>query len=138
MLEKYDAKILIAWGEALDGNKAIYSWLLKNGYPELAALSSAIHASRDALNWLLEHHPALAVLSNAIDGEKHAISWLVKNEQTLLLMFADACNKDHKAKRWLAERNLHALINIAEKVEVILKIQKQDRMDYHKMQFFKG
>lgn len=137
MLEKYDSKIILAWGAALDGNKEIFNWLLHNGYPELAALSSAIHSSRDALNWLLKHYPALGILSNAIDGEKHAISWLVKNEQTLLLMFADACNKDQKAKRWLAEHNLHALISIADKIQDILKQQKQDRVDYHKIQFFK-
>jgi len=138
MLEKYPAKIIIAWGEALDGNKKIYNWLLNNGYPELAALSSAIHASRDALNWLLEHEPRLAILSNAIDGEKHAISWLVKNQEELLLTFADACNDDKKAKRWLAERNLQALINIADKVFEILKQQRHDRVDYHKIKFFKG
>ncbi len=34
----YPPKILIAFGETISGNTEIFNWLLKNGYPELAAL----------------------------------------------------------------------------------------------------
>lgn len=45
----YDVKILMAFGESIRGNEKIYTWLLKNGYPELAALSSAIRGSDEAV-----------------------------------------------------------------------------------------
>jgi hypothetical protein len=50
---------------------------MKNGFPELAALSAAIHSDTDALDWLLNNgYPEFAVLSNAIDNEPIAIAWL--------------------------------------------------------------
>ncbi len=136
MIQKYPTKILIAFGEALDGNIEIYKWLLNNGFPELAALCSAIHASRDALSWLLKHHPILAILSNAIDGEKHAINWLIKHQQDFLLKFADACNSDQQAKKWFAENNLDIFNTLANKINEVLKQQKRDRFDYHKFNFY--
>lgn len=135
MLQKYPVKILIAFGEAIDGNVEIYKWLLNNGYPELAALTSAIHASRDALAWLLKNHPMLAILSNAMDREKYAINWLIKNNQDFLLKFAEACNNDQKARRWFAENNLEIFNLLAEKISEVLKQQKREHFDYHKFSF---
>ncbi|NTW45318.1 MAG: hypothetical protein HGB14_13045, partial [Anaerolineaceae bacterium] len=50
----YPPKILIAFAETLSGNTEIHQWLLSNGYPELAALSSAICGSDQALGWLMK------------------------------------------------------------------------------------
>jgi len=136
MLQKYPVKILIAFGEAINGNVKVYKWLLNNGYPELAALTSAIHASRDALSWLLKYHPILAILSNAIDGEKNAINWLIKHQQDFLLKFADACNSDKQAQKWFSENNLDVFNVLAGKINEVLKDQKRDRSDYHKFHFY--
>jgi len=51
----YPPKILIAFGEAINGNDKIFNWLLKNGYPELAALSKAIRGSDEAFRWLMQN-----------------------------------------------------------------------------------
>ena len=53
----YPPKILLAFGETFGntGDK-FQTWLLENGYPELAALSSGIKGSNDAIEWLLKNH----------------------------------------------------------------------------------
>ena len=55
MLE-YPAKILMAFGEtfSLEGEQ-FYTWLMENGYPELAALSSGIRGSNEAIEWLMKN-----------------------------------------------------------------------------------
>jgi hypothetical protein len=45
---EYDVKILLALSEAITGNKRLFNWLLKNDYPELAALSNSINSDREA------------------------------------------------------------------------------------------
>ena len=55
MLNRYPAKILVAFGEAIDGNEKIFKWLLENGYQELAALSKAIRGSEEAFEWLMKN-----------------------------------------------------------------------------------
>ena len=52
-MQNYPAKILVAFGEAVSGNKEIHDWLATNNYPELAALSAAIRGSDEAVQWLL-------------------------------------------------------------------------------------
>ena len=54
-LTEYPIKILVAFGEAIDGNDKIFMWLLKNGYTELAALSKAIRGSDEAFGWLMKN-----------------------------------------------------------------------------------
>ena len=54
-MQNYPAKILVAFGEAVGGNKEIHNWLLKNNYPELAVLSEAIRGSDEAVQWLLKN-----------------------------------------------------------------------------------
>ena len=68
----YPPKILIAFGQTFsDNGEEFQTWLLENGYPELAALSSGIRGSTEAINWLLKnkyHH--FAAFDDAIDKKK--------------------------------------------------------------------
>ena len=48
-LTDYDVKILVAFNESLKGKRKFTNLFINNGYPELAALSSAIHSDTDAL-----------------------------------------------------------------------------------------
>jgi len=90
----YPPKILMAFGETFDENEKIYNWLVQNGYPELAALSSAIRGSEDAFNWLMANKfPQLAALDGAIDKNPKAYEWLKNHKMDFLLVFADACNE---------------------------------------------
>jgi hypothetical protein len=42
---------------AVQGSDEAVDWLLKNGYPELAALDSAIDGDQKACEWLMHETP---------------------------------------------------------------------------------
>ena len=86
-MHNYPPKILIAFGEALDGNKKIYQWLFQNGYRELAALVSSIMAKDDAFDWLMKHYPRFAAFTHAIEGSTEALAWLTKYKYGFLIIF---------------------------------------------------
>ncbi|MEZ5146170.1 MAG: hypothetical protein R2759_03510 [Bacteroidales bacterium] len=78
-LNDYPVKILLAFGEAIDGNDKIFMWLLKNGFAELAALSKAIRGSEEAFQWLMKNgYPQFAALDMAIVNDQKAHKWLIK------------------------------------------------------------
>ncbi len=134
-LWEYDAKILMALGEAIDGNKKIFAWLLNNNYPELAAFTAAVHADEKALMWLIKHgYPHLAILSDAIDDEDKAKEWFKKYNLTFYLIFADACSVGGEAAmKWLQDHKYKVLMILAMKIKEVLKQQAFDHYDYHKM-----
>ena len=88
----YPAKIWLAFGEAVNGNIEIAEWLLKNGFPEVAAFAHAIRGSEEATAWLFKNkYYHLAALDAAIDENIQAYTWLQKNNHAFLVVFADAC-----------------------------------------------
>ena len=69
----YPPKILLAWAEAIKGNKEIRDWLIKNGYPELGLFTFALRNKRDAREWLVTnkfHH--LMALISGVEGDEEA------------------------------------------------------------------
>ena len=53
---------------------------MKNGYPELCALSNAIKGDREAKEWLMKNgFPQYAAFDSVIDEEEEAEKWLAKN-----------------------------------------------------------
>jgi len=94
----YPPKILMAFGETFgDEGENFYKWLLENGYPELAALSSGIRGSKEAIEWLLKNkYPQYAALDGAIDKQAGAYAWLRKFKFNFLTVFADALMKNKK------------------------------------------
>ena len=123
-LEKYDIKILLALNKSIAGRKDFFSWLLDNGYPELAAFSNAIRGDVEAMKWLFAHNYAwLAILSNAIDGEDEARVWIGKATHRCNLMFAMACREDVYAIRWLQQNDLQIFLMIAKEVAQVLDTQ---------------
>lgn len=132
-LTDYDTKVLIAFNLSLNGEKKFTNFLMENGFPELAALSAAIHSDTDALQWLLDHGwPEFAILSNAIDNEEHAIAWLDKYNCLFLSTFAAACRKDEEAIRWFAENDLDLFLIMIRNIQQILLHQAWDSSDVHK------
>ena len=89
----YPAKIWLAFGETFEGNQKIIDWLIKNGYPEVAALSHAMRGSDEAFTWLMsKKFLHLAALDSAITSEDpKAYKWLKTNKHLFLIVFADAC-----------------------------------------------
>ena len=134
-LLKYPPKILIAFGETIGENKRkdILQWLLKNGYPELAALSYAVQGSDEAVAWLMKNgFPELAALDAAIDEDQKAYEWLQKNNIPFHIVFADAVHGKGEAIEWFRQNKLNSLLAITQKI-------RQDRdnhtYDYHKLHF---
>ena len=132
-LTDYDVKLLVALDESLKGKRIFTDIFMENGYPELAALSAAIHSDTDALQWLLDNgYPEFAVLSNAIDGEEHAVLWLIEHRLDFLSVFAAACRQDDEAIKWFAERELLVFISLIRTIHDILRFQSWDSSDIHK------
>lgn len=133
-LSDYDVKLLVALNESLKGKRVFTDFFMNNGFPELAALSAAIHSDTDALQWLLNNgFPEFAILSNAIDGESHAVEWLIEHRLDFLSVFAAACRQDDAAIKWFADNNLFAFIMLIQTIHDILRFQSWDASDIHKM-----
>ena len=132
-LTDYDVKLFVAFNESLKGKSTFTDFFIQNGFPELAALSSAIHSDTEALQWLLNNgYPEFAILSNAIDGEEHAIEWLMNYKLDFLSVFAAACRQDDEAIKWFAEQNLLVFIMLIRTIHDILRFQSWDSSDIHK------
>ena len=74
-MQQYPAKILMALIETFkEEDNAFHAWLLGNGFPELAAFSSAVRGSDGAFAWLMQNKfYSLAALDGAIDNQEKAI-----------------------------------------------------------------
>lgn len=124
----------MAFGETFtDKGEHFYNWLLENGYPELAALSSGIRGSDEAIGWLMKNkYQHFAALDGAIDNKQGAYNWLMKYEYYFLAVFADAVNNKPEAIAWLKKKNLEIFIQIAEKIRYF---RDNQTFDYHKLHF---
>ena len=116
----YDPKVLMAFGETFSEEDGEFlNYLLNNGYPELAALSSGIRGSNEAVDWLFKNKFAhFAAFDNAVCGSIEAYSWLLDNDQNLLALLVDAINNDTKALAWLKKHNLEIFIHQVEPIIV--------------------
>ncbi|HTX87950.1 MAG TPA: hypothetical protein VMC08_03095 [Bacteroidales bacterium] len=132
-LLKYPPKVLVAWGETFFGNKELMSWLMSNGYPELAALSYAIQGSEDAFDWLMNNgFPHLAALDSAIDEDVNAYTWLRVNKYLFSLVFSDACHAKPYAVDWFNRHSLQVILRIAQRIN---ELRNSKTFDYHKLHF---
>ncbi|HAL64064.1 MAG TPA: hypothetical protein DCX03_02630 [Bacteroidales bacterium] len=128
----YDAKLILAFGETITGNKKILDWLLKNGYPDLAALSYSIRGSEEAFKFLLKYYPRLAALDAAIDNNEKAYLWLKEHNYHFNIIFADACHGKPEALKWLMDHQLEGFISVAEKIRYF---RENQYFDIHKPPF---
>ncbi len=99
---EYPIKILVAWGEAIDGRKNIRDWLAKNGYPELAVFCFALKNETSAQDWLVKNgYPQFVALIKAIEGQKEAQDWLFKYKFHTLVHIAAAADGNVDSQRFL-------------------------------------
>ena len=102
----YPVKILVAWGEAIDGKKNIRDWLAKNGYPELAVFCFALKNENSAQDWLVKNgYPQFVALIKAIEGDAKARDWLLKYKFEVLFHIAAAADGNVDSKRWLLHKD---------------------------------
>ena len=132
-LTHYDIKILLALVKSLHGEKRFFNFLLKNGYPELAAWSNAVRGDEDALHWLFNNgFDILGVLSNAIDNEKRAVQWVLQSKDPFLIHFSAACRQEKSGSRWLKDNNLDVFVIMADEIVVVLNTQIKDKMFWYR------
>ena len=133
LMLNYPPKIILAFGETISGNTEILTWLLKNGYGELAALSFAIRGSEDAFHWLMNNgYTHLAALDSAIDNDPKAYLWLKEHDFPFFVIFADACNGKKEALDFMVQKNLVGMLRVTQKIR---SFRDNQTYDYHKFHF---
>lgn len=129
----YDVKILLAWGESIDGNEKITQWLMKNGYPELGLFTYALRNEERSREWLMNHgFPHLMALINGIEGNEKALDWLKKNGFSILYQMALIGDGDNDAFELVAKAGLKLYALLAKKMEFIKDGIEENKTDFHK------
>jgi hypothetical protein len=115
----YPPKILIAWKEAIGGNRKIRDWLTNNGYKELGIFCFALSNDDKAKNWLFDNGYAhLLALINGAEGNELALGWLKNGGFTILYHMARAADSYEDSKDWIM-KNDKLFAAIALQMEII-------------------
>ncbi len=130
---QYPSKILIAWSEAINGNRKIREWLMRNGYKELGVFTYALNNKEDARQWLFKHEPHLMALINGAEGKDDAIEWLQKYGFTTLAYMARAGDGYEEAFQWLLDQRLRDLYIVAKRIKQVKFDIEDDHNDPHKL-----
>lgn len=131
---QYPAKIMLAWAEAIEGNKEIRDWLIQNGYKELGLFCFALRNKDDAREWLMENGYAhLMAMVNAIEGNEVALEWLKQYKFTILQHMALAGDGDEKAFKWLVKHGHKDFAMIAKKIQMVKDQIQRDNDDVHRI-----
>jgi hypothetical protein len=131
---EYPAKVIIAWGEAIKGNKAIREWLMENGYPELGIFVHALHNQDEARNWLLTNgFPHLMALINGAEGNPNAILWLRKHGYTILEKMAQAGDNREESYLWLLNHGHQDFAMVANRIRQVKNEIDENNNDMHRM-----
>lgn len=130
-MKKYSEKILIAWGEAISGNREIRDWLMKNNYPELGLFCFALYFDKKASDWLLKNAPHLLATIKAVEGKKEPLKWLEKNGFYLLARIAKAADNDKENMQWLMS-NERLFGVIAQRIKMVKDDIEDANNDVHR------
>ena len=129
----YPAKIILAWGEAIGGNKEIRDWLGKNGYPELYTFVFALNLKDDAREWLTKNkYPHLLALIQGVERNKSALKWLKENNFLYLYHMALAADGDNESMA-LLKIHQRDFAHIALKIKIVKDIIQMDNDDPHRI-----
>jgi hypothetical protein len=130
----YPAKVILAWGEAISGNKEIREWLMVNGYPELGLFVHALHNQSDARTWMMENgYPHLMALINGSEGNPNAILWLRKHNMDVLEKMAGAADNRDDALLWLLNQGYQDMASVAQKIRKVKNEIEEGNNDVHKI-----
>lgn len=134
MRREYPAKVLVAWGEAITGNKEIRDWLLKNGYPELGMFVFAMDWNDEARQWLLKKgFPHLLAVIQVLEGDEEAVEWLEEHGFSVLRKMAE-CGGNMEYARWLVANGHRELAVVGSKLWTAKLEIEIDRREPHKYQ----
>jgi hypothetical protein len=132
MKKAYPAKILLAWGEAISGNKPIREWLMKNGYPELGLFVFALNNKDDARKWLMDNgFPHLMALINGVEGNPGALEWLNKFGFDILFYVAKSGDGDEESYKKLLAAGHREFAVISLKIRYVKDEIERKNSDIH-------
>ena len=133
-MKSYPAKVLLAWGEAIEGNKKIRDWLGQNGFLELSMFTYALRLKSDAMKWLLDNNfPHLAAVVSGAEGKQQAIEWLNKYNWDVLAKVALVGDGDEQAFQWLVSNGHKEMAIVGRKIELVKDEIERDHNDAHKI-----
>ena len=131
---QYPAKIILAWAEAINGNRDIRDWLITSGYPELGLFVFALHNKTEARQWLIDNgFPHLMALINGAEGNQNALSWLKKFDYDILEKMARVGDNDEDALIWLLHNNLPDMAKVAVKIREVKNEIDANNNDMHRI-----
>lgn len=131
---EYPAKVILAWAEAIRGNRDIRDWLITNGYPELGLFVFALHNKNEARQWLMDNgHEALMALINGAEGNKNAILWLRKYNLDVMEKMALAGDNREEALIWLVENGYPDLARVASVIRNVKNEIDTNNNDMHRI-----
>lgn len=129
---KYPDKVILAWAEAVKGNKKIQEWLINNGYEELHIFVYALHNKEDARNWLLENGFAhLMALINCAEDNENAFNWLQNNGFETLKYVGIAGDGRKEGYLWLKRFGLDQWILLAQNIQRVKDQLEETHNDIH-------
>jgi len=129
---KYSPKIILAWAKAIEGNKKINKWLIKNGYLELSVAVSAICLKNDARNWLMSNGYAhIMAMINASEGDVKAQNWLLKNNMLTFFHIAMAVESENKSWKWIGDNCGIEIFLLAKSIKTIKDKIEENHNDIH-------
>ena len=132
MERQYPVKVLVAWGEAISGNRELRDWLLGNGFPELGLFVHAMHNQQSAREWLhQEGFPELMALCCGTEGDARAVQWLLNHGHITLANMARAADNDDDAMRILMEEPDRIWATLALKMRSIKNGIEERHNDWH-------
>ena len=131
-MKQYSPKIIVAWAEAISGNKKLRDWLASNGFAELSAFTYALNLHDDARSWLMtEGHPELMALIRGAEGEEKACIWLRENNFSKLALIAEGADNDDEAIRKLLLEGHREWAMISLKMRAVKNDIQSDHDDVH-------
>lgn len=130
----YPQKVLIAWGEAIKGNKEITKWLIQNNFKELGLFTYAVRNNDEARNWLMSNgYPHLMAVINGAEGKKDAIKWLEINDFLALSKVAQVGDGDLDSYIWLRDRKQVELCFVAKCIKEVKERIEEMNNDPHRI-----
>ncbi|MBM77904.1 MAG: hypothetical protein CL846_05430 [Crocinitomicaceae bacterium] len=129
----YPNKILIAWKEAISGNKEIRNWLMKSKYKELGIFCFALNNDKSSRKWLFNNGYAhLLATIEGTEGKEDALVWLQKNNYMLLFHVARSADSYVESKKWL-KQNDKLMLAISLQMEYIKDEIEDKNIDPHRI-----
>jgi hypothetical protein len=132
-LEKYNAKVLVAWGEAISGKKEFIDILFDLDLPELGHFCYALRNNAEARKWLMNNkYQHLAALIHAAEGNEDALKWLEKHDFIVLKHMALAIDGDRASLSFFRD-NDKLIYVLTTKMKAVKDEIEDNNQDPHKI-----